>query len=144
MYRAQSSGHTTCHGFGKGLACLLVCIFETTSRISPLSPCLTPCNILVINWIYFLTILPLAVCRLANVFCLLPSQLSSSFLPYPLSPDLAMSYLSFGHFTSTPVLPSVISFSWFNLYPASVQMSKPSQPLLSEELRHRVHVCLFP
>ena len=30
------------------------------------------------------------------------------------------------------------------IFISPLHMSKPSQPLLSEEFRHRVHVCLFP
>ena len=66
---------------------------------------------------HLLTFLPLhfVVGRLesphANVFCLQPSQSSSGFLLYPLSPGLAISALVCLDF-AFHLLPSVISFSW--------------------------------
>ena len=67
-------------------------------------------------------------------------------------------HLVSGHIVSHQVSPSQL---WSPTIPLSVyrhlqdlsrgiifisplNMSKPSQPLLSEELRHRVHACLFP
>ena len=71
----------------------------------------------------FLTFPPLriVVCRLqswhAHVYCLLPSPSSSGFLPYPLSPGLAISALVCLDF-AFHLLSSVISFLWPHLYPA--------------------------
>ncbi len=65
------------------------------------------------------------VCRLwswhDNVFGLLPSQSSSGFWPYRLSPGLAISALVCLDF-AFHLLPSVISFSWPHLYLASAHI----------------------
>ena len=68
------------------------------------------------------------------------SFLSSGFLPYPLSPGLAVSALVCFDF-AFHLLSSVVSFSWPHLYLAFRHVQTIST---SEEFCHRVHACLFP
>ena len=77
------------------------------------------------QWLLTYPPLHFVVCRLGswhtNVFCLLPSQSSSGFWPYPLSPGLAISALVCLDFAFR--LPSsAISFSWHHLYLASAHV----------------------
>ena len=65
--------------------------------------------------IILITFLPARIMICLDVFCLLPSQLSSGFLPYLLSPGLAISALVCLEF-AFPLLSSVISFKWPHLY----------------------------
>ena len=70
---------------------------------------------------HFLTFSPLhfVACGFESwhdtVFCLLPSQLSSGFLPYPLSTDFAISALVCIDF-AFHLLLCVISFTWHCIY----------------------------
>ena len=64
--------------------------------------------------------------------------MSGHILFQQVSPYSALVCLDF----SFHLLSCVVYFSWHHLYLAS--HVKPSQPLLSEEFCHRVHVCLFP
>ena len=90
------------------------------------------------------------VCRLGSwhtsVFGPQPSQASSGFWPYRLSPGLAISALVCLDFAFhlphliCNICPRGIIFS----SPLHMSEPSPSQPLLSKEFCHRVHVCLFP
>ena len=97
---------------------------------------------------YLLTYPPLhfVVCRLgswhASVFGPLPSQSSSGFWVYRLSPVLP------SQLWSASISLSIYRLLIYNIFPRGItfssplHMSEPSQPLLSKEFRHRVHVCL--
>ena len=90
---------------------------------------------------HLLTFPPLhfVVCRIGsrhgNVFCLLPSQLSSGFWQYPLSP----ASISLSIYCHLQYLSRGLIFIWH------LHMSKPSQLLHSEksigEIKSRRHHC---
>ena len=128
--------HLSCHLVSSHIPIHHVCLLP--SQLSsgflpyPHSPCLSSA-ISVVIW--FLAISPFTMCDFCHLschlvsshipihhVCLLPSQLSSGFLPYPHS-----SCLSFSISVIIPTLLAYIS----------------SLRFLSGEIGHRVHVCLF-
>ena len=80
----------------------------------------------------------------SSVLCHLSRHVVSGHIVYGISPGLAISALVCLDI-SFRLPASAISFSWRHLI-SPLYVSEPSQPLLSEEFRHRVglHVCLFP
>ena len=86
----------------------------------------------VVSYFHLLTSTLHAVpARIMTCQCFLSSAISVVIWSLAISSFTRSCQLSFR-------LPSVVSFSW------RLHMSEPSQPLLSEEFCHRVHVCLFP